>query len=253
MLVSIVAVAAMQFVVIKLIASMDSAPILALISEQLPEPFKAMVSEPFLAGLSIKGAAAFGFNHPVVIVLLAITAINIPINHISGEMETGTLELLLAHPIRRTELLFSLWISGCAVLFLVVCGAWAGSYTALALSGSLTQHLFGQMLKIGSNLWLLMVLIMSFTLLAATFGKVGNRLGAQIAVGALLFYFLNFLSTSWEAIGFIRPFNPFTYYQPVDLMFDRRSFGLNVVVLTVASAVCLLVSLWQFKRRDIPS
>lgn len=249
---SMVVMAALQFLVIVLISTLDVAPILTVLLEQLPERFRTLINEELLTRLSLKGAAAFGFNHPLVLALLAINAINIPNRHIAGEIETGTLELLLAYPMQRTRLVFSLWISASLLLFLIVFGAWISSLTAITVLHKLSFDLFMQMLKIGSNLWLLFVLIMSYTLLISTFGKEGSKIGIRSAGITLIFYFLHLLSTLWNSIDFIRPFNIFTYYQPLKLMFDQRNFWLNFGVLITLIGVCLLVSIKQFNRRDIP-
>ena len=109
------------------------------------------------------------------------------------------------------------------------------------------------MLKIASNLWLLFVLIMSFTLLLSTFAKEGSNIGMISAGVLVVFYFLDLLSPLWDALDFIKPVNIFTYYQPQKLMFDQSNFSLNFAVLTTLIMICLLISVKQFNRRDVPA
>ena len=109
-----------------------------------------------------------------------------------------------------------------------------------------------KLLQIVFNLWLLFVLIFSFTLLLASFSREGSKTGARAAAITLVFYLLHFLSGIWDTLKFTRPVNIFTYYQPAKLMFELESARVNVAVLTVLTGICLAVSLWQFKRRDIP-
>lgn len=249
---SMVVIAAMQLIIINLISSMDTLSIITVLLEQLPEQFQALISEQFLASLSLKGAAAFGFQHPLVLALLAINAINVPTRHIVGEIESGTLELLLAYPIRRTRLLLSLWLAAGSLLLLVVCGSLVGSFSALGLIHEFSLDVAIRMLKIAGNLWLLFLFIMSYTLLLATFGREGSKIGLYGAGITLIFYFLDLLSTLWDAVDFTKPFNIFTYFQPQKLMFDQRSFWLHYAVLSTLIAICLFISVRQFNRRDIP-
>lgn len=249
---SFIIIAMMQFLVITLVSSMETGPIMDVMMQQLPERFQTLINEQFLSGLTLKGAAAFGFNHPLVLALLVIYAINIPNRHISTEIETGTLELLLAYPFRRTTLLISLWMATGLLLLLIICGAWAGSFAAIFLQEALSLDLFMQMLKIGLNLWLLLILIMSYTLLIATFMKTGSKAGFYGAGVTLIFYFGNFLTALWKPISFVEPINIFTYFQPQKLMFDQRSLWLNVTVLSTLIVICLILSVRQFNRRDIP-
>lgn len=233
-------------------SSLDYAPIFEAILSQLPPQLQVLFSDQFFNRISVKGAAAFGFNHPLVLAILAITAIIIPAAHIAGEAETGTLELLLAYPIRRRQFILTLWLSTVTLLLLIITGAWIGAFSALAIYDYITFEIFSKMLQIGINLWLLFILIMSYALLISTFGKEGSKVGIRSAAITLIFYLLNFLSTMWESIHFIKPFNIFTYYQPQKLMFDERSFWGNAAVLLILVAVCMLAAMKQFNRRDIP-
>ncbi|NIO28559.1 MAG: ABC transporter permease subunit [Candidatus Latescibacteria bacterium] len=249
---SVVVIAALQYLIIELMTTLNTDAFINTIFSQLPERFRLLVSENFIARMSAEGAAAFGFNHPIVLALLVINAINIPTRHIAGEIESGTMEWLLAHPMKRMRILGSLWISGGFLIFLIICGAWTGSFLALAATHHYTYETFVKMLQIGTNLWLLSVLVLSFSILISAFGKEGSRVGMRCAAVILIFYFLHFLGTLWKFLEAIKPFNIFTYYQPQKLMFDERSFWLHLCVLSVLIGLCLIISVKQFQRRDIP-
>ena len=249
---SMVVTAALQFLINWLFTSTDLSPIVVTIREQLPEPLRLLLEQEFFSRFTIKGAVAFGFNHPIVLALLALNAIIIPARHIAGEIESGTMELLLAYPIKRIRLLLTLWVSGIIYLGVIVGAAWTGSLLAVGIYEDLTYELFKSMLKIIGNLWLLSVLIMSYTLLLATWGREAAKTGIYSAGITLTLYFIHFLSKIWEAISFIIPYNIFSYYQPQKLMFGERSFGLHLAVLSILIILCLLISIIRFNNRDIP-
>jgi len=249
---SMVFITLLQFLILYLITTFDTLSIVAAILEQIPEKVRIFLNDSFFSTLTFDGAAAFGFNHPLVLALLAINAINIPLFHITREMESGTLELLLAHPFKRHTLIISLWVSGCAILCAIIVAALIGSFSATALFHHLSIGIFLKMVQISFNLWLLFALILSYTLLIATFGKTGSKAGNISAVITFVFYLLHFLSQLWSTIEFTRPFNIFTYYEPQKLMFGQGNIILDSVVLGSLILVCLIISLWQFNRRDIP-
>ena len=111
--------------------------------------------------------------------------------------------------------------------------------------------IFVKLIQIGFNLWLFFVLILSYTLLIATFGKKGSKAGNISAVITLVFYLLHFLSQLWSTIEFTIPFNVFTYYEPQKLMFGQGNIILDTAVLGSLIIVCLFLSAWQFNTRDI--
>jgi ABC-2 type transport system permease protein len=202
--------------------------------------------------LNFDGAAAFGLNHPLVLTLLVINAINIPSHHISRELESGTLELLLAHPVRRNTLLTSLWVSGGLIILAIVTTALIGSCTSIILFHKLTLQLFMHLLQICLNLWLLITLIFTYTLLIAVFGRTGSRAGNTSAGITFFFYLLFFLAEIWSKLSFTKYFNIFNYYQPQKLMFDKGNFPRDAAILIVLIVISLVISLRKFGKRDIP-
>ena len=241
-----------QFLIIWIFTSFDYAPILEAILKQLPPQMKILFNEQFLIQLSVNGAAAFGFNHPLVLFNLGILAIALPGWHIAGEAESGILELHLAYPIRRETLFTSLWLACTASLLAVILCGYIGSLTALIIKSQFEWNLALSLLKIIFNLWLLFSIIMSFSLWISTKNRESGKSGSIAASIALLFYFLFFLGSTWQLPKYIQQLNPFFYYQPSKLMFNQTSFKLNFIVLGVLIAVMFISGYHQFKRRDIP-
>lgn len=242
----------MQFLILYLVTTIDTGAIIAAILEQLPDAVRAFLQDSFFSMLSYDGAAAFGFNHPLVLALLVITAVNIPVHHITRELDSGTLEMLLAHPLKRSTLLFSLWLAGCLIILVVILSALAGSVTAILLFHDLSAGIFLRLLQIGLNLWLLVSLILSYTLLIAVFARQGFKAGNLSAVITLLFYLAYFLTQLWKDLDFLKPFNIFNYYEPQNLMFGKGNLLLDVLVLGGLIFLCFRISLRRFEKRDIP-
>jgi ABC-type transport system involved in multi-copper enzyme maturation permease subunit len=249
---SMVFITLLQFLILYLITTFNVPALIKTVLAQMPEKMKIYFSDNFFNTLTLDGAAAFGFNHPLVLTLLSIVAISIPVSHIQREIESGTMELLLAHPFRRQSLLFTLWISGSLILLYIIAAALIGSLTAAAIFHQVDLKLATSMLKIGFNLWLLFVLVMSYSIMFAAYKPTGLKSSNIASVLTLVFYFLYFLSQLWDDIKFTTPFNIFSYYEPQKLMFGKGNFMLDCSVLTGLIIICFFVSRRQFIRRDIP-
>jgi len=249
---SAVFITLLQLLILYLVTTFDTAAIISSILDKLPEMMRAYLEDSFFSTLTFDGAAAFGFNHPLVMALLVMTAINIPVHHITREIDTGTLELLLAHPFRRRTLHTSLWIAGCLIFFLIIAAGLIGSFTSIILFHDLTTGLFIRLLQVGFNLWLLVVLIFSYTLLIAVWSRPGIKAGNLSAVITLVFYLLFFIAQMWGALKFTKAFNIFTYYEPQGLVFKKGHFALDIIVLGVLILLSFVVSLKRFEKRDIP-
>ncbi len=252
LLFAVAVIALLQFLILRVVTSFDTAPMISGLAEQIPESFKKMLGEETFSLLSVDRAAAFGLNHPLVLVILAIAAIVIPSRHIAGEAEDGTLELLLSFPVKRVHLLANLFASGTAFLFLIILCALGTSLLSISLFDRLGPDTAVKLAAIACNLWLLFVSISSLTLALSAFGKEGSTAAMRAAGIILVFYLLHYLSSLWDPLRFTKPFNIFSYYRPTALMSGERSFWLHVTVLCALILVCMAVSAVQFNRRDIP-
>lgn len=249
---SMIFTALMQFLLVKVFTGVDTKPFLETVMNIMPEQFKTMMGNQFFSTLTIDGAAAFGFNHPIVLAIFIILVISVSASNIAGEVEKGTMELLLSFPVKRTSLITKLWAIGIFIVFMVILSAILGSVFSVAIYDNLSIKFIIKILKIGLNLWLLIVLIFSFSLMISAFEREGSKVVAKTAVVVMTFYFLDLLSTMWKAVSFTKPFNIFTYYQPQKLISGERSLLQNIPVLLILIVVFFLIARWQFNRRDIP-
>jgi ABC-type transport system involved in multi-copper enzyme maturation permease subunit len=241
-----------QFLLLFLVTTFDTEAFVSVVLEQMPPPMRAFLQDSFFSMLNFDGAAAFGFNHPIVITLLVIISISIPVNHITHEIESGTLELLLAHPFKRGSLLISLWLSGLLILFTIITIALAGSYTSILIFHELNPTIFVRLLEICFNLWLLMMLILSYSMLIAIFSRAGTKTGNLSAAITFFFYLLFFLSQLWDVLEFTQTFNLFNYYEPQEIMLGKGNYVMDVSILVSAIIIVFGINYHRFNRRDIP-
>ncbi len=202
--------------------------------------------------LTVAGAVAFGYMHPMVLTLSIIVAIVLPTRHVAGEIEKGTLELLFSLPIKRSAVVLSLWVfSGMALLGLVI-GGWMGSGVGLWLFPEARSVPILGIAKAGLNLWLLMFAISSYTLLISAYAREGGQATLRAAGLTLLFFFLNTIAIFWPTIDFLGLFSIFYYHKPQLVMMDASVLGRNVAVLVGVILVCGALAVRQVRRRDIP-
>ena len=108
-----------QVLIITLVVGADLLGMIEQIYQRMPPQMQLLLGERFLTQLSVEGAVAFGYNHPMVLVIVILLAIVLPARHIAGEIETGTLELLFTVPIQRATVTLSLWLGSILALLMV--------------------------------------------------------------------------------------------------------------------------------------
>ena len=241
-----------QVLIVALVIGADLLGMIEQFFRQLPPQVQYVLGEQFLAQFSVNGAVAFGYAHPLVIVMMCLVGILLPSRHIAGEIEAGTLELLFALPVRRLTVTVSLWLAAALALLWLVMGCWAGSAAGMWLYPETRTLPYIKLIAIGFNLWLLGAAISSYTLLIASFVREGGKATLRATGLTLAFYFLNVAVVMSPDLHFLRPFSVFHYHFPQQLMEDGSLLIKNGAVLGAVVLVCGVLAIRQVSRRDIP-
>lgn len=240
-----------QFLLIEVFTGLETKPFLDSIMKMMPPQFKMVIGDQFFSSLSVEGAAGFGLNHPVVLTVIIILITGITSKHIAGAIENGTMEIILSLPVPRTNLIFRIWFITTVMLALIVSMATAGIFSGVHFFDTLSSAFMIKIIKLCTNLFFLMLVFMSFSLMISTFMKESGKAASLSSIAILIFYFIDILSSLWKPLEFFKPFNIFYYYQPQKLLIGQRTLTDNLPVLIILSFIFLLISLWQFRRRDI--
>lgn len=241
-----------QFLIVTLIASIDIQSAADALFRQLPPEARLFLQQEFLGDLTTNGLIGFAYNHPIVLILFAIIAITIPGKHIAGEIEGGTLELLFAMPVKRKAIAFSLWCLCGLLLLILLTSAWLGTIIGLLVHPAVRSANLMGLVRVGFNLWLLMLAVSSYSLLFSAFSRAGGTATSRAAGLTLIFYFLVLAGKLWKKIAFIQPLSLFTYYQPQALMVNASGMMTNTLVLAAISLISAAIAIRHIELRDIP-
>jgi ABC-2 type transport system permease protein len=220
--------------------------------------------------------------HPVVVILSSLWAVGRAAAAVSGELDRGTMELLLSQPVPRNRLILAhLLVDLLAIPLLCGCIV-LGTQTGLALIGpfdvdySVLQKLpkpVREAVKPGPptlqvsaarqwlgtvNLAALMFALSGLTLLVSSLGRSRWRTMATAGLGVVGMFVANVVGQLWDAAAWVRPATAFFYYQPqkVWLKGDWTADGTDIpgaAVLLAVGVIGYLAALRAFTRRDLPA
>lgn len=187
----------------------------------------------------------FSFMVPLLVVFMAMSHAS---RAIAGEEDGHTLDLLLANPISRTNVVLQKAVAlvveiliVCAVIFFVIAtGSALGSF-GLAI-GTIAAPMF--------CIGVLAMVFGAFAYMVSTAtGRRGMGLGvvAAFAVGS---YVINSLAITVKAIRPVGKLSPFHYANPADAMANGVDV-LALIVLIVISFVVVVLTALLFNRRDL--
>lgn len=180
--------------------------------------------------------------------LLIILGVSLGSSLIGREETEGTIEVLLSRPLSRTKLLFSKALSGGLIIFIVTL---ISSLVTIGMSKLVSIDVPIGNITLACVMCLLLVLTFSsltFALTATGRGRVA-ALGISI-VYALGGYIISSLAASVHWLKTISVIFPYHYYQTAEIL-NGTFHWTGAIFFIVFTTVCLTLSWFSFRRRDI--
>jgi ABC-2 type transport system permease protein len=194
---------------------------------------------------------AIGLLHPVVLVMCLVWGVGRASGAVAGELDRGTMELLMSQPVPRSRLLVAHLCVDCVVLPVLCLSFFAGTQFGLWAVGDFVPDytLLDEGVKdspqlangikllprdmtplqvsgAGEPLGLVNTLAMLFAIsgLTLALSSVGRNRWRVVGLAVLILlgmFVANTVGQLWEPMGWARPFTVFYYYQPQRLMIDN--------------------------------
>lgn len=236
---------------------------------------------------------AMGLLHPIVLVLAVVWAVGRSAGAVAGEIDRGTMELLMSQPVPRNRLILAHFLVDLVVLPVICLAFFAGTQFGLAVVGpfvpdySVFKNLSGpfsarlqavipehpEPLPVSglgelpglTNTFALMFAISGITIAISAAGRSRWKVTGYGVLTIVVMFVANTIGQLWEPAGFVRPLTLFFYYQPQKVMLDGNWLvdlgkawpGAPQVpgggVLLTVGAVGYLLALHKFTRRDLPA
>jgi ABC-2 type transport system permease protein len=264
--------------------------ILPQITQHLPLPFlldilfkgPGQIIQTLIGGESLNltqglDVLSIGYVHPLTQTILCIWAVGRAAGAIAGELDKGTMELLLAQPVARYRVVLAHLGVDLITIPLLCLSLWAGNWLGISLFGRIewgaSPHLDKlhidprALLPALGNVAALVFAVSGYTMWLSAAGRFRGRvLGAAVLL-TLLQFIVNVVGQLWDAVAPLRPFTVFYYYQAQQVILSRHwsvdvgqawNLGhpllVNVVaVLGGVGMVGYFMALWTFCRRDLPA
>jgi ABC-2 type transport system permease protein len=219
-----------------------------------------------------------GYVHPLVVTILCIWAIGRSASAITGEIDRGTMELLLAQPVSRFRVVLAQLCVDLLTIPVLCLSLWAGNWLGAWCFGQIE---FGAPVTTREmqvdpfvfvpalvNVAALLFAVSGYTLWLSSAGRFRGRiLGIAILI-TLVQFLINVIGQLLDTLAFLRPFTVFYYFQPQQIILTgkwwlelgmvwnggRPLATVNVlVVLLLVGAAGYAMAFYTFCRRDLPA
>jgi ABC-2 type transport system permease protein len=205
---------------------------------------------------------SIAYVHPLTQTILCIWAVGRAAGAIAGEIDRGTMELLLAQPLRRGQIVLAHLAVDGIVIPLLAAAMGLGTFTAvksLGMDKPSAAAMYVDIARFGPGLLSVVALVFAVsgvTMMISAFGRQrGKVLGVAVLV-VLLQFLVNVIGQLWSPMEPLRPFTVFYYYQPQQIILrDGLAFDSwqRIGTLFAVGATGYAITAWQFCRRDLPA
>ncbi len=217
-----------------------------------------------------------GYVHPLVQTIFCVWAVGRAAGAVAGEIDRGTMELLLAQPLPRWRLVLAHFCVDLLTIPLVCLSLWAGSWLGAAIffvdwsagQGVGAMRVSPLDLAPGlANVAALLFALSGFTMWLSARGRFRWRVLGTAVFVTLLQFLVNVLGQMWDAMAFLRPLTVFYYYQPQQTILRGKwtvdlgvwNGGQPLLAVPAAAVLAALglagyaLALRTFTRRDLPA
>lgn len=250
-LICAVLLAGFQFLICGLVSTVDITGVLEQMKKSAPPFMQSMLGEEFFGTLTSRGMLAFAWSHPITLAMGAAIAIVLAAHGIAGEIESGTMELLLSQPLSRLSYLAAHSIFALSSLMVLSLGGIAGTIGGQNYY-ELRMFETGALLELSLNYFLLQCAWFGVTLVFSVFGREGGSVARAAFLLALLSYIIQVIGRLLPAASFVLPYSLYNYYSPQAILVELSPVGGSLAVLFVVFVTSLGFVAWKFQRRDIP-
>ncbi len=217
----------------------------------LPSFIKALLGGQALRSGNIAGLIAIGYQHPLVLTLYMLFAVGVPTGLLAGEVQRGTMELILSRHVTKTHVYICaglITVVGMYALVLVMYLGTVASTHLYRFSQPVPLYFFFKIAVVGG---LLASAVGGVALLAAACFQRGTAVTVTVAY-LVVNYFTSIVAEWWPRMKFLEPTTIFHYVHGPK-MFQASAWPLGdmgvLISLLIVSTVLGGV-IWS--RRDLP-
>jgi ABC-2 type transport system permease protein len=194
------------------------------------------------------------WKHPFVQLVIAIWAISRGSIAVAGEIEKGTMDLVLSRPVARSSFLLAQVITALLGFFLMAGSMMAGNLVGSHYNTLIEPATASTLTKPAMNLIAFGWAIFGYTFVLSTLDFYRwrpNLIGSVVTLAGFIALVLSDfpqLDMKW-----LEKVSIFKAYDPVEAVTKGQNLGFNTGLLTLIGGIGVVLGFLIFSRRDLPA
>ncbi len=224
---------------------------MGMLIDLLPDTVRGFVGSSELDLLTANGMLAVAYNHPLTKVALSVFAVGLTAGAIAGELERGTLDLILARPVRRYELLLGSGLATVLAALLVGGITFLGTVIGANIGGVSGDVTWNYFVWLAFSTTALVLAMSGFGYLFSTLARRGGQAAGW--TGGLIagMFFLDWFGSLWDKVEPLTALSLFHYHTPTAIIMNQANGWINTTVLLIVAVLTFAAAIVIFERRDL--
>ena len=215
----------------------------------MPSFVKTALGGDMLRVGNTPGLLLIGYQHPFVLFLYMLYAVGVPAILLAGEVQKGTMELILSRPVTKIQVYVCACILTLAGMVALVMLMFLGTVTATRMYNFGEPIPLSIFFRIAVNGGLMAAAAASVALLAAGALSARNRAVAASVAFLVLQYFAWIVAQWWPRLAFLKPATLFYYTSSYKLAYGWPLGNMLVLLVFTLAATVIGGVVWH--RRDL--
>jgi ABC-type transport system involved in multi-copper enzyme maturation permease subunit len=233
-------------------ASYDQQQTFESLGRLMPAFVQRWFGDSLAALASFSGVVAFGYFHPVVVLLVAMIAAYAASDP-AADVEEGYVDLLLSRPTPRHWLVSrsAILALACPLALAVLMIASTLTTVAVVAPASARGPSPGTIITLAAHLVAVAWCFGALSLAIAGGARRRSTAFATTAIVAVALYFINVLAASWKPARAADFLSPFHYYRGAEIVAGITDPARDLLLLGSAAVLLIGASYWRFRTRDL--
>jgi len=219
--------------------------------DMLPSFIKAFMGGEVLEIGNIAGLIAIGYQEPLVLILYMLFTVGVPTALLAGEVQRGTMELILSRQTTKTQIYICAGLITVAGMYALVIVMFTGTVAATRLydfDQAVPLYSFFKIAIVGG---MLASAVGGIALLAAACFRRGLAVSLTVAY-LVVNYFISIIADWWPRMKWLEPTTIFNYVDG-PAIFGKSGWPIgDMCVLLSLLAVSTVLGGIIWSRRDLP-
>ncbi|MEJ2650072.1 MAG: hypothetical protein P8016_16885 [Sedimentisphaerales bacterium] len=231
----------------------DNTNIQAMINflDLMPSFIRSAIGGDMLKQGRLPGLIAMGYQHPLVLFLYMLFAVGVPTGLLAGEVQKGTMELVLSRYVSKTHVYICAGFITVTGMFALVLVMFSGTIVAMDVFKFQQQISLYPFFKIAINGGILASAVGGIALMTAAWFERNTAVWISAAF-LVVNYFISVFAEWWPKMAFLKPVTIF-YYVNGPKIFNNPGWPWDdIAVLLSILAISSIAGAIIWNRRDLP-